>query len=185
MKTYPAFLLGCCLAAPAWTQGQIAVGNLAAVAGLDAPVLDVDCTTRLEGPAYLAQPYAGLSPDSLSPVGIALAFRTGEQAGYVTLQVVEVFGALGGTVVYAQLRAWEARAGSSFEAAVAAGGKYGLSNIVPIEAVMAPGSPSVPVGLQSFCLVPEPRAGVLLAPGGAALALAARRRRGCRPVMFG
>ncbi len=121
MKTYQAFLLGCCLAAPVRAQGQIAVGNRGVMDGIDAPVFDVDCTTRLEGPAYLAQPYAGLSPDSPSPVGIVLAFRTGERAGYVSLLAVSVPGALDGTVVYVQLRAWEARAGHSFEAAVAAG----------------------------------------------------------------
>lgn len=176
MKTYQVFILGCCLAAPAWAQGQIAVGNRQIVAGIDAPVFDVDCTTRLEGPAYLAQPYVGLTPDSLSPVGWVLPFRTGARAGYITSQVVDVPGALGGTVVYAQLRAWEARAGRSYEAAVAAGGKYGFSNIVPIVAVMPPGTPNDPVGLQSFCLVPEPGPGVLLALGGGLWLLAARRR---------
>jgi hypothetical protein len=166
---------------PVFGQGQIGFVNRSQVAGIDAPVFDVDCVTRLEGAAYLAQVYAGLAPDSLRPVGIVQPFRTGTAAGYIPGIVITVPGALGGTVVYAQLRAWEARAGRSYEAAVAAGGKYGFSNIVPIVAVMAPGTPNDPVGLQSFCLVPEPGPGTLLALGGGLWLLAARRRRPCGP----
>jgi hypothetical protein len=178
MKTYQAFLLGCCLAVPALSQGQINFGNRISIDGIDAPVFDVDCTTRLEGPAYLAQPYAGLTPDSLSPVGVVLAFRTGEQAGYVSALAVNVPGVGAGALVYAQLRAWEAGAGTSFEAAVAAGGKYGISNIVPMRTVVSPDTPYSPIGLQSFCLVPEPGAGALLVLGGGLwLLLASRRRR--------
>ena len=150
---------------PVFGQGQIGFVNRSQVAGIDAPVFDVDCVTRLAGAAYLAQVYAGLAPDSLRPVGIIQPFRTGTAAGYIHTYAITV-EAQHGTVVYAQLRAWEARAGRSYEAAVAAGGKYGFSNIVPIVAVMAPGTPNDPVGLQSFCLVPEPSAGALLALGG-------------------
>ncbi len=159
---------------PALGQGQIAFGNRIPVAGIDAPVFDMDCVTRLEGAAYLAQVYAGLAPDSLRPVGIIQPFLTGRLAGYIHVIVITV-EALHGTVVYTQLRAWEARAGSSFEAAVAAGGKYGWSNIVPIVAVAPPGTPRDPIGLQSFCLVPEPGPGALLALGGGLWLLAARR----------
>jgi hypothetical protein len=45
-----------------------------------------------------------------------------------------------------------------------------------------PGTPTDPIGLQSFCLVPEPSVKVLGLLGGAALILAgARRGRGFRP----
>lgn len=47
----------------------------------DALVFDTDCQTLLEGPAYLAQLYYGLSADSLSPVGVAVPVGAGRRAG--------------------------------------------------------------------------------------------------------
>lgn len=144
--------------------------------GIDAPVFDTDCTTRLAGAAYLAQVYVGLAPGDLSPIGWVLPFRTGDAAGYITMTVLTVTGS-SGTLVYSQLRAWEALSGGSYEAAVAAGGKHGVSNVVPIRTVMPPGAPDVPVGLESFCLVPEPAPVAFMAWGGAALAAASQWRR--------
>jgi hypothetical protein len=43
-----------------------------------------------------------------------------------------------GQIVYVQLRAWH---GSAYETAVAAGGKYGYSNVVPVPADHPPGPP--------------------------------------------
>jgi hypothetical protein len=175
MKAFPIVLLICAGSMQAWAQGQIGFGNRVRVAGIDAPVFDSDCATPLAGAAYLAQVYAGRAPDSLSPVGWVMPFRTGAQAGYITAVVITIPNTIA-DLVYTQLRAWEARAGATFEEAVAAGGKYGLSNIVPMRTVMPPGTPNEPVGLQSFCLVPEPPPGVLLALGGGLGLLAARRR---------
>jgi hypothetical protein len=183
MKAFPIVLLICAGSVQAWAQGQITFGNRLRVAGIDAPVFDSDCTTRLAGAAYLAQVYAGRAPDSLSPVGWVMPFRTGAQAGYITAVVITIPGTFQDDLVYTQLRAWEARAGASFEEAVASGGKYGMSNIVPMRTVMPPGTPNEPVGLQSFCLVPEPPPGVLLALGGVAwLALARAHGTSHRPV---
>lgn len=161
---------------PASSQGTLEFGNHIPLSGIDAPVFDVDCATRLEGEGFQAQVYVGLSPDSLRPVGLVQPFRTGINAGYIRTQYLVIPGALGGMRVFTQLRAWETRAGASFEEAVATGGKYGLSNIVPIKLVEPPGSPPHPLGLQSFCLVPEPGPGTLLALGGGLWLLAARRR---------
>jgi hypothetical protein len=175
MKLFPTVLLICAGSVQAWAQGQISFGNRFSIAGIDAPVFDTDCATRLAGAAYLAQVYAGRTPDSLSPVGWVMPFRTGERAGYIYGVAITIPNAIA-DLVYTQLRAWEARAGASFEEAVAAGGKYGVSNIVPMWTVMPPGTPNVPYGLQSFCLVPEPEARTLLALGGGLGLLAARRR---------
>jgi hypothetical protein len=174
MKAFPTVLLICACSMQAWAQGQIGFINRSSVAGIDAPVFDTDCVTRLAGAAYLAQVYAGRTPDSLSPVGWVMPFRTGEKAGYITGVVITIPNAIA-DLVYTQLRAWEARAGASFEEAVAAGGKYGLSNIVPMRTVMPPGTPNDPIGLQSFCLVPEPPSKALLVLGGAAWLALARR----------
>jgi hypothetical protein len=175
MKAFPIVLLICAGSMQAWAQGQISFGNRFSIAGIDAPVFDTDCATRLAGAAYLAQVYAGRTPDSLSPVGWVMPFRTGERAGYIYGVVITIPNAIA-DLVYTQLRAWEARAGATFEEAVASGGKYGLSNIVPMRTVMPPGTPNEPVGLQSFCLVPEPPSGALLVLGGGLWLLAARRR---------
>ncbi len=158
---------------PAWSQGTIQLGNYHP-GEVDAPVFDSDCTTRLAGTGYLAQWYLGLAPDSLAPVGAVLSFGTGERAGYIRSQYLEIPGT-SYTRVFTQLRAWEASAGASFEEAVLSGGKHGNSNVVPLWTVMPPTGPNTPVGLQSFCLVPEPGPGALLALGGGLWLLAARR----------
>ncbi len=155
--------------------GSINVGNRVLLSGIDAPVFDTDCVTRLAGTNFLVQAYIGFTPDSLAPMGDARPFRTGQYAGYFVSHIVNVPDAAG-RLVYVQLRAWEATAGTSYEAAVAAGGKYGFSNVVPVIAIAPPGPPADLVGLQSFCLVPEPGAGALLALGGGLWLLLARRR---------
>ena len=160
----------------AFSQGQVIVGNYIPLSGINAPVFDTDCQTRLEGPFFVAQAYVGFTADSLRPVGPVLNFRTGERAGYITATLVTIPDAPHGERIYFQLRAWEAQAGATFEAAVVSGGKYGVSNIVPMLAIEPPGTPLDPIGLQSFCLVPEPRAGALLVLGGGLWLLAVRRR---------
>ena len=157
--------------------GQISVINRSPLGTIDAPVFDTDCQTRLEGPFFVAQAYVGFTADSLRPVGPVINFRTGERAGYITPTLVTIPDAWHGRRIYFQLRAWEAPAGATFEAAVVSGGKHGMSNIVPMRAWEPPGTPDVPVGLQSFCLVPEPPSGALLVLGGGLWLLEARRRR--------
>jgi hypothetical protein len=175
MRLCCVLLLGCYVAAPAWSQGQILVANRASIDAIDAPVFDSDWTGRLVGPAYQAQAYVGLTSDSLAPLGWVVAFRTGDTAGYISSYVVTVPEAPGGTLVYFQLRAWEARAGPTYEAAVTSGGKHGFSNVVPIRTVMPPGAPNSPIGLESFCLVPEPSPCLLLLLGGGVWLIVARR----------
>jgi hypothetical protein len=150
------------VATSAWGQGEIAFKNHIIGLGIDAPVFDTDCETRLAGSAFLVQGYGGLTPGTLQPLGEILEFNTGIGAGYMfggTSGTIP--GALSRTTVYAQLRSWQASAGPTFEEGVAAGGKFGFSNIVPMTAWEPPGPPDYPVGLQSFCLMPplgqEPR----------------------------
>lgn len=173
MRIFYILLLSFALTEEAWPQGQIGFWNHVLQYGIDAPVFDSDCQTRLEGDAYLWQVYAGLTPDSLSPVGRIFPFGTGTNAGYMGgPAIITVPGAGELQPVYAQLRAWEAAAGGTYEAAKESGGKYGFSNIVPMIAREPPaGPPDHPVGLQSFCLIPEPAPWLLLgwAGGGALL----------------
>ncbi len=89
MKPWLTIGLSLLLAPQAWAQGQIVVGNRYPLVGFYAPVFDVDCRT-LEGPTFSAQGYWGLSPDSLSPVGEVVSFRTDDHAGYILARVVAV-----------------------------------------------------------------------------------------------
>lgn len=167
-------LLAAILPLEVCAQGQIVAANRVQVQGFYAPVLDTDCTTPLSRGAFLAQAYVGFRADSLSPIGSILNFLTGI-TGYVVPVALTVPGTGSNDLVYFQLRAWETKAGSSFEAAVAAGGKHGLSNIVPMKTVLPPGTPNVPLGLESFCLVPEPSAASLLVMGIGAWFVIGRR----------
>lgn len=140
----------------------------------EAPVFDTDCQTLLAGSACRAQLYSGLSPDSLHPVGLGIGFST-RYPGYFNEGVVQVPE---GFVVqiFVQVRAWESAAGASYEAAVAAGGKHGVSNILPIRATTQTQPPAELIGLQSFCLVPEPSPLALGLLGSAVLWCRGRRR---------
>jgi hypothetical protein len=160
----------------AHAQGFVAFENRNSLAGIDASVFDVDCRTRLAGPAYLAQLYFGDTPSSLAPVGTVLPFRSRAGAGYIPNTPVSIPGHPRGSLVWVQIRAWEAAAGPNYEAAVATGGKYGFSNPVAVVLASETTTPTSPVGLQSFCLVPEPGPAALLALGGGLWLLAARRR---------
>jgi hypothetical protein len=168
MKVFPTIqglVFTASITANILAQGQIVFSNHARFQGLEAPIYDVDCRTPLSGPDFLAQGYLGLTAESLEPMLPLLHFYpTGSSAdGYLLSELVEVPG---GGPRFFQLRAWEAAAGSSYEAAVAAGGKHGVSNISLVQAVFPPGAPGIPSGLQSFCLVPEPSSLALLIGGG-------------------
>jgi hypothetical protein len=146
----------------AWTletfaQGYLGFTNHAAGAPyyIDAPVFDTDCRTRLPGPAYLSEFYAGLTLDALRPSGQIEPFNSGPGAGYVQYSAMQWDDPAiwDGTIFQVQMRAWQASAGPSFEAAVASGGKFGFSNLVPEALRLAPGPTEFPVGLRSFCLM--------------------------------
>ena len=95
----------------------------------NAAIYDVDGTTRLAGSNFLAQVYAGPSPEILRPVGPAIPFFTGTSAGYLRGVYREIPDVAPGQRVYVQLRAWESAAGGSYEEARAAGGKFGFSRV--------------------------------------------------------
>jgi hypothetical protein len=175
MKTPLTTLAMIAMCGPAFAQGQLVFSNRTIDGRMDAPVFAVDCRTLLTGSDYLAQLYVGQQVDSLSPVGPVLPFRTGIRAGYITATLVTT-PFVPESTVFAQMRAWAAAGGPSYEAAVAAGGKHGQSVIVPVILSSSTTPPRDLLGLQSFCLVPEPPAGALLALGGGLWLLLARRR---------
>jgi hypothetical protein len=139
-------------------QGTVFLSNrLTGV--VDAPVFDVDGTTKLADSAYLAQLYAGPSTNSLAPIGKPLPFRTGIGAGYINTSGQDtthiIASVVPGAVAYCQVRAWEAAKGRTYAEARANKGKVGASNIVTLRTGGAgnpPGMPAYLVGLRSFQL---------------------------------
>ena len=156
----------------AFAQGIVEFRNVSQISGIDAPIFDVDCQTRLSGATYSAQLYVGQSENNLAPVSPVVAFREGIAAGYVPAMDIEVEGS---GLVYYQIRAWETAAGASYEEAMSAGGKHGASRPILVPAIVPPGGPGTPVGLEGFCLIPEPSVGVLVMGGLAILAMIGRR----------
>ncbi|MBM3883461.1 MAG: hypothetical protein FJ387_27775, partial [Verrucomicrobia bacterium] len=154
---------GCVTSGPAVLNvnqpgGTVNFNNRVLVAAIDAPVFDEDGTTRLEGDDYLAQLYAGPSSSDLEAVGPAVPFRTGNAAGYwvVTPSAVRSIPTVEpGAVAYVQARVWELGKGITFEDAVAAGSKVGLSDVLALVTGGAGEPPSFPAdlaGLRSFQL---------------------------------
>ena len=139
------------------SYGQGTVYFTAKVAGVyDAPVFDVDGRTPLWGPDFLVQMYAGLTPGSLVPVAMPLTFRTGPAAGYWIVEGVSIPAVLPGELVYVQIRAWEAAAGSLFEEAQNSGGKRGMSKVLGVITGGSGEPPSLPsnlAGLESFGMI--------------------------------
>lgn len=158
----------------AFGQGQINFGNRVTIAGIDAKVFQADGTTPLDGAAYKAQLYVGAVADSLTAVGPVLDFRTGAAAGYITSTAITIPGVTG--TVFAQLRAWEAARGATYEAAFGTLAGYGSSDPVQVDLTLPPAAPADMAGLQSFALIiPEPSTVALVLLGLGALAL--RRRK--------
>lgn len=164
----------------AFAQGQFAFGNKNLVSSppIDSKVFLPDGVTPLSGSAFLAQAYIKLAtePDSsFTPIGSTVPFRTGTDAGYIVPTTLTTpYGS--GTLYHAEMRAWKASEGATYEQAKTAGGLHGSSNAVLVESYVGLGPPSDMLGLQSFSLVPEPLPASMIVLGLVTLGL----RRGDR-----
>ncbi|MCC6235320.1 MAG: immunoglobulin domain-containing protein, partial [Verrucomicrobiales bacterium] len=135
--------------------GTVYFANRSLAIGLDAPVFDVDGKTRLAGAAYLAQLFAGPSDDTLAPVGDPVAFRDGEGAGYFYSEMRAIPTVPPGQTARVQVRAWQASAGQTYDAAVRSKGHTGRSVILSLVTGNAGSPPTLPTflgGLTSFSL---------------------------------
>ena len=130
--------------------------------GVDAPVFDAR-GVLLEGTNYLAELYGGPRPDALTPATddtprrIIVPFGAQGYFSYLTTEVfITTVPALGWA--WLQVRAWDVRLGSTYEAVVDRGlGGYGESPLFYAQGGLSGhlGPPPQPlIGLQSFRLRP-------------------------------
>jgi len=178
-------ILACTLATGAtlMAQGTINFANLAA--GVNAPITDIDGTTKLAGTGFLVQLFAGPQATSLTAIGTPAHFGTGATAGYFLTSTgggsVTIPGVTAGSSAWALVRAWDATAGATWDVVNTATAKWGVSNGGVPFATQPLGGGALPppnlVGLNSFSLtqVPEPATFALLALGAGALLI--RRRK--------
>ncbi len=166
---------------------------------VDAPVLDAH-GNPLSDVSHVALLYGGMAPDSLQPAvdyesrlvaPIPISQNALGQAGYFTDGLVEVTSTACSSFAWLQVRAWDTRLGSTYEAVEALGvGGYGASTVFRAEGglvspcIINPGPAGYLRGLESFRLVPEPSSFLLLVCGLAALVALRRRRLKVVPRQF-
>lgn len=120
---------------------------------VDAPVYDVDGSTRLSGDAWSAQLYAGVTDQNLHAIGTPTNFLTDLDAGYfnrVGQNPLTVPDVPADEHVYLQLRVWESAFGSTFEEARIRGGKYGRSATIQVRPDAENWDPAPLEGLGPF-----------------------------------
>jgi hypothetical protein len=138
---------------------------------------------NLAGAAYSAQLYGSATEGgSLEAIGKSYGFRSGVNAGYVSVPAAEqpttVPSASNGGPSWLQIRAWDA-VYASYDAAVAAGGLAGASAVWTQDTAATAAQPPEPPpnisGFVGFQIVPEPSVLALMGVGAAALLF--RRRK--------
>jgi len=175
-------------------QATFELRNRNPFVGLDAPVFDAQ-GTPLAGTNYLAELWGGMTIDSLSPA-IDIEYGWGRlivpfsTRGYFYSWHIATIPSIvpPGGYAWLQVRAWDARLGSTYEEVAALGlGGYGESPLFYARGgnplAVPPELPCPLIGLQSFSLrpiVPEPSSWALLAVAATASCWLVRRyRRGC------
>ena len=132
MKAFWIGALACVLGVASPAMGTVLLDNTPPAVGSENARMHDEGGAFLSGPGYLAQLYAGPSPERLVGVGIIVPFLSGSLAGYfrggqVNVPFVEDLG-----MVWVQVRAWEAAGGASFEEAVLGGAWTGVSTVLYI-----------------------------------------------------
>src|SRR6266446_2508225 len=124
MKRIISFAFALAAGVSGFAQGQINFNN--GGAGVNAPISDVDGTTKLAGTGFIAELYAGASGtawNSLAAITPTATFGTGVSAGYLTAAsgagARTIPGVPTGSAAAFQFRVWNA-AFSTWDAAWAA-----------------------------------------------------------------
>ena len=177
-------LVNALLPSAAFGQSSFVLANRYSAYGINAPVFDAQ-GVPLSGSIYQAELWGGANSNSLAPAlnvyavnaRLIVPFSTGGYffSGVSTLSIIDVAPR---NYAWLQIRAWDARLGSTYESVTALGiGGYGASPLFyaqgndPFLANPEPGAPLL--GLQSFSLlpvVPEPGMGSFVLLGFGCLA---------------
>jgi hypothetical protein len=174
MNAYAIMVLAVLPATAALPQGLLDFANLEV--GVNAPIYDIDGTTPLAGPGFLAGLYAAPVGQSLAPVGGPVPFLT-TVPGYFRGGSWMVPGVPAGHTAVLQVVAWRASDGPTYALANHPGAHVGSSDLLEVPLAGGAQPPSALIGLQSFSLhevVPEPSVFAL----GLSAGCAATWRRG-------
>ena len=172
-----ALALWLSLTGPVVAQGTIDFRNRVLASGLDAPICDVDDVTRLSDGNFVAQVWysAQQTGSFTSVVDPPAPFGFGADPGYWnpgqdSTRVLP--GIPGGSIAWIQIRVWKVGP-ENFDPRPPPTCRN--SNIFPVITGNPTGSPPTPpailLGLQPFCLIPEPSIPTLGLLGAAALLL--------------
>jgi len=145
---------------------------------INAPIYQVDGSSKIDGAAGWAQLFVGATATDLKAVGNPVNFRSGAAASYIAGGVVDLTGVAFGSTVQVQLRAWNAAGGNAWlstwpTSADKDGIQAGMSATFQLKLPAASDPPPLPAnldGLTGFSLAAVP-SGVIPEPSTIALAL--------------
>ena len=180
MKAIATFTWLCLvLSESAFSQATFVFRNWAPSLGVDAPVFDGD-GNPLFGANYVAVLYGGPTRDSLSiaqignfdmpPESFVYTPSSGEHGYFFRPDFVEIRNVACAGYAWLQVRAWDARLGSTYDEVAQLGlGGFGESDLFYARGGDGCSVTGLPpqqlIGLQSFSLVPEPSTWALLSLG--------------------
>jgi len=184
MKLSLMSFIACCLTVRGVAQGTIEFVNLDVGFGVNAPVYQVDGTTKLAGSQFMAELLVGSTSASLASIATT-GFLTGSSAGYFNDGTQSLLNIPVGRTAWVEVQVWNTASGTSFLQARASGlpNSWWQSSVFTVVlggGTINPSPPAALTGLGNSPVylnsVPEPSVLGLLGLGAAA-ALSRNRRR--------
>lgn len=127
--------------------------NFSLLGSSNAVVFETGTNLVPAGPTYLAQLYAGMTPDTLHAVGAAVPFNVPGRFSGGTRTITFIGSEM---PVSVQVRVWASAQGPTFEEARANRGRIGMSGVTQIIPKFPPNAPAPLTGLSSFTLSRAP-----------------------------